>query len=250
MKILVTGGAGFIGSHLVDALIKKEHKVIIIDNLSAGKIKNLNPKAIFYKDDLNNFVKIKEIFKKESPEIVYHLAAQINVRKSTDNPMFDAKENILNTLNLLDLCLTHNIKHFIFSSTGGAIYGDTEQIPTKEDLKENPLSPYGCAKLSVEKYLNFYNKIRDLKFTSLRYSNVYGPRQNPDGEAGVISIFFDKMFKGENPLIFGGIQTRDFVYVGDVIRANLLALRDDSSNIYNVSTGKETDIAKKKLFKL
>lgn len=240
-KILITGGAGFIGSHLVDLLIEEKHKVVIIDNLSTGSKENINPKAKFYQLDLSKHDKVKEIFENEKPEIIFHLAAQANVRKSVENPVEDAKINIINTLNLLELSVKHNIKHFIFSSTGGAIYGDTE-IPTSEDVEANPVSPYGCAKLAIEKYLNYYNKVHGLKFTSLRYSNVYGPRQNAKGEAGVIAIFFDKLFSGEIPVIFHGLQTRDFIYVKDVVRANILALNDNKSEIYNIGTGKETDI--------
>ncbi|MDP2924808.1 MAG: GDP-mannose 4,6-dehydratase [Nanoarchaeota archaeon] len=242
MKILITGGAGFIGSHLADSLVNRNNEVVIIDNLSTGKLGNINQKAKLFNEDLVNHEKIKEIFEKEKPEIVYHLAANINLRKSVEDPLHDAKMNILNTLNLLEIGLKYNIKHFIFSSTGGAIYGDAKEIPTTEEYKEYPISPYGCAKLAIEKYLNFYNKIHGLKFTSLRYSNVYGPRQNPDGEAGVISIFLDNMFSGKNPIIYGGIQTRDYVYVKDVVNANILVLEDGKSEIYNLGTEKETDV--------
>ena len=242
MKILVTGGAGFIGSHIVDLLIKNNYRVIAIDNLSSGKIENLNPKAKFYQEDLGNFEEIRKIIEIENPEVIYHLAAQINVRKSVENPIQDAKINIINTLNLLELAVKSKVKHFIFSSTGGALYGDSNDIPTIEAAVTNPVSPYGCSKLSVEKYLIFYNKVHGLKFTALRYSNVYGPRQNPEGEAGVIAIFLDKMFANQQPKIFGGIQKRDFIYVEDVAQANLLALNDSSSNFYNVGTSRETDI--------
>ncbi|HRZ86025.1 MAG TPA: NAD-dependent epimerase/dehydratase family protein [Candidatus Paceibacterota bacterium] len=241
MKILITGGAGFIGSHTVDLLINKGHKVVIIDNLSTGKNENLNIKAKFYKEDLNNFEKISEIFETEKPEVVYHFAAQIDVRKSVENPVSDAQTNILAAINLLELCVKHNIQHFIFSSTGGAIYGEAE-TPTTENIEPNPISPYGCAKLSIEKYLNYYNKIHGLKYTILRYANVYGPRQNSKGEAGVVAIFFDKIIANENPKIYGGLQTRDFVYVKDVALANMLALTDKESNVYNVGTSKESDI--------
>jgi len=243
MKILVTGGAGFIGSHVVDALIAEAHEVFVIDNLSTGLMTNLNEKAKFYCEELGNFHRIEEIIKKEKPESIYHLAAQINLRKSIENPVFDAKNNILNTLFLLETARKNNLQKFIFSSTGGAIYGDTELIPTHESHPPKPLSPYGCAKLSVENYLNFYNQVYGLKFSILRYSNVYGPRQNPYGEAGVISIFLEKMSKNEIPVIYGnGSQTRDFVYVGDVARANLLALKDNKSETYNVGTGIETSV--------
>lgn len=241
MKILITGGAGFIGSHIADLLISKNHRVIIIDNLSTGKIENLNPRARFYKTDLCDENKIKEIFKKEMPEVVYHLAAQINVRKSLENPVKDAEINLINTLKLLQICVENKIKHFIFSSTGGALYGDTKDLPTKENHETKPISGYGCAKLSVEKYLHFYRKVYGLKYTVLRYSNVYGPRQNSEGEAGIIAIFFNNLKNNQTPKIFGGIQTRDFVYVKDVANANFLAL-EGPGGIYNVSTAKETDI--------
>lgn len=242
MKILVTGGAGFIGSHIVDLLIENSNEVFVIDNLSSGRLENLNSKAKFFENDLCNHEEIEKIFKEFKPEIVYHLAAQIDVRKSVANPMKDAKINILSTLNLLELSKNYKIKHFIFSSTGGAIYGDADEIPTSENYKEFPISPYGCAKLSIEKYLYFYNQVYNLKYTALRYSNVYGPRQNFNGEAGVVAIFLNNMFSGKNPIIFGGIQTRDFVFVEDVARANILALNDDKSDFYNVGTEKETDI--------
>jgi UDP-glucose 4-epimerase len=241
-NVIVTGGAGFIGSHIVDLLIEKKFNVIIIDNLSTGKQENINIRAKYYKCDLSNFEEVKKIFEKEKPDFVFHLAAKINVRESIKNPIESAQINIMNTLNLLELSKDYKIKRFIFSSTGGAIYGDNAEIPTKEISPAVPISPYGCSKCAIEKYLISYNKIHNLKFTCLRYANVYGPRQNAQGEAGVISIFFEKLFAKETPIIFGGIQTRDFVYVKDVARANLLSIEDKNSNIYNVSTEKETDI--------
>jgi UDP-glucose 4-epimerase len=243
MKCLVTGGAGFIGSHVVDLLVEKGHKVVVIDNLSSGVRRNVNFKAAFYQEDLINHERIREIFKEENFEAVFHLAAQMDVRKSVTNPLFDAKENILNTLNLLELSKDFGIKKFVFSSSGGAIYGDTE-IPTKEEHEAKPISPYGVAKLTIEKYLHYYHKVHGLNFTALRYANVYGPRQGINGEAGVIGIFFKSMFENKTPRIYGGIQTRDFVYVTDVARANLLALEDKNSEIYNIGTGKEADIIK------
>jgi len=241
-KALVTGGAGFIGSNLVDLLIENKFTVIIIDNLSTGLPKNINPLAKFYNEDLSNFEKIKKIFDNEKPDYVFHLAAKINVRESVEKPVEYANHNIANTLNLLELCVKNKVKHFIFSSTGGAIYGDGAVIPTPETSTATPLSPYGCSKYAIERYLIYYNKVKGLKFTCLRYANVYGPRQNPEGEAGVISIFFQRMFDKQPITIFGGIQTRDFVYVKDIARANLLALEDAGSSIYNVGTEKETDI--------
>ncbi|MEI6731059.1 MAG: NAD-dependent epimerase/dehydratase family protein [archaeon] len=241
-KILVTGGAGFIGSHVVDMLLANGHRVFVVDNLSTGVKENVNPRANFYNLDLGDENSVKEIFEKEKPEIVYHLAAQIDVRKSLEKPVEDARINILHTLHLLELSREHGVKHFIFSSTGGAIYGDTRNLPTPEEENEEPVSPYGCAKLAVEKYLNYYTKVHGMKVTVLRYSNVYGPRQNPKGEAGVISIFLESLLARKKPIIFGGIQTRDFVFVKDVAKANLLALNSELSEVYNVGTGKETDI--------
>jgi UDP-glucose 4-epimerase len=244
MKILVTGGAGFIGSHITDALVKKKHQVLIVDNLSSGFRKNINPKARFTKADLTNHRKIEEIVKKEKPEAIFHLAAQIDVRKSVADPLFDAENNILAGINLINLCHKYKVKKIIFSSTGGAIYGDTKNRPTSEKEAEWPLSPYGIAKLSIDKYLNYYHLVHGLNFTSLRYANVYGPRQNPHGEAGVVAIFMNKMLRGEQPVINGpGKQTRDYVFVGDVVNANLLALKNfEKTGIFNVGTGKETNV--------
>jgi len=252
MKILVTGGAGFIGSHIVDRLVKESHKVVIIDNLSTGRKENLNPKAKFYKLDIQN-PGVAEVFKKEKPEIVFHLAAQIDVRKSVEDPLEDAKTNILGSLNIIQNFInvnsrklvsnSHKFVKFIFASTGGAIYGDADIVPTPETYPEFPLSPYGICKLSVEKYLNYYWKVFGLPYVALRYANVYGPRQNSKGEAGVIAIFLDKMLSGEKPVINGnGRQTRDFVFVKDVVEANILAMKKNKVGVYNIGTSKETDI--------
>ncbi|MDA8402184.1 MAG: NAD-dependent epimerase/dehydratase family protein [Deltaproteobacteria bacterium] len=244
MKILLTGGAGFIGSHVTDELIAKGNDVVIIDNLSTGFEYNINPKAKFVKTDITDFKKIENIFAEESPEIIYHFAAQIDVRKSVSDPLFDAETNIMGTLNLIKLSSDFKIKKFIFSSTGGAIYGDTDVRPTPENHPEWPLSPYGIAKLATDKFLNYYNEIFGLKYVSLRYGNVYGPRQNPHGEAGVVAIFLNKMLKGEQPIINGdGDQTRDYVYVEDVVKANILALENiDKVGIYNVGTSIEISV--------
>lgn len=244
MKILVTGGAGFIGSHLTDALIAKGHIVVVIDNLSTGSRKNVNPKAKFLKADLADHKKIEKIIKKEKPEVIFHLAAQMSVQESVKNPVFDAENNILASFNLINLAKKYSVKKFIFASTGGAIYGDTKNRPTPETEKEWPLSPYGIAKLSVDKFLNYCQKIHGLNFVSLRYANVYGPRQNPHGEAGVIAIFLNRMLARKQPVTNGdGEQTRDYVYVGDVVNANLLALKNfKKTGIYNVGTGKETNV--------
>ncbi|MHB8231712.1 MAG: NAD-dependent epimerase/dehydratase family protein [bacterium] len=249
MKILVTGGAGFIGSHVADALIAKKNEVVIIDNLSSGSLRNVNPAAKLIKADITDFEKIEKIFSEELPEIIYHFAAQIDVRKSVADPLFDAQTNIMGTLNLIKLSSDIKIKKFIFSSTGGAIYGDTDQRPTAETHPEWPLSPYGIAKLAADKFLNYYNEIFGLKYVSLRYGNVYGPRQNPHGEAGVVAIFLNKMLKNEQPVINGdGGQTRDYVYVEDVVRSNILALENMAQvGIYNVGT--QIEISVNDLFK-
>jgi UDP-glucose 4-epimerase len=253
--ILVTGGAGFIGSHLVDVLIERGYKVVVIDNLSNGKKEHINKKAKFYKIDICS-PRIVEIFKKEKPGIVFHFAAQINVRKSVEDPLFDAKVNILGSLNVIQNFVqlrtsyfkprTSNVQHptFIFASTGGAIYGEAKKIPTPENYPANPISPYGIAKLTVENYLRFYKENFGLKFISLRFSNVYGPRQDPKGEAGVVAIFIDKLLKGERPTIFGnGNQTRDFIFVEDVAFACLKAMEyKGEKEIFNIGTGIETSI--------
>lgn len=248
-KYLVTGGAGFIGSHLVDRLIREGNSVAVIDDLSTGKKENLNPKAAFYDVDINA-PEIKGIFKKENPEVIFHLAAQINLRDSVINPLKDAQTNVLGSLNVIGNFLAINRKRlddqkikFIFSSTGGAIYGDANIIPTPETYREFPLSPYGVAKLAVERYLNYYHEAFGMSYTILRYANVYGPRQNSKGEAGVVAIFCDKMLAGIQPEITGdGLQTRDFVYVQDVVNANILATNLDCCGTYNIGTGVEINI--------
>jgi UDP-glucose 4-epimerase len=244
MKTLVTGGAGFIGSHLTDKLIEEGHQVAVIDDLSTGRKENLNPRAHFYEMDITDSG-ISSVFEKENPEIVFHLAAQINVRQSVENPIEDAKINILGSLNLINsfLKIKHPNSRFIFTSTGGAIYGDTEFIPTKETHPAQPESPYGIAKLSVEHYLHFYNRVKYLNYTCLRLANVYGPRQNAQGEAGVVAIFTNQMLSGQQPVINGdGNQTRDFVFVDDVVSAGLLAMQQGENAVYNIGTGKETNI--------
>ena len=245
MKILVTGGAGFIGSRVSDRLIEETgDEITVMDNLSTGFEYNVNPKAKFIKADITDFDKTGKIFAEEKPDIVYHFAAQIDVRKSVANPLFDAQTNIMATLNLIKLSNDFKIKKFIFSSTGGAIYGDTDERPTKESHPEWPLSPYGIAKLATDKFLNYYHEVFGLKYISLRYGNVYGPRQNPHGEAGVVAIFLNKMLNGEQPVINGdGKQTRDYVYVDDVVQSNLLALEHIGKvGIYNVGTSIETSV--------
>ena len=241
MKILVTGGAGFIGSNIVDRLIKEGHQVIVVDDLSRGKKEYLNPNAKFYRINIQS-KNLEKIFIKEKPDVVDHHSAHINVRESVKDPIFDAQNNILGTINLLENCRRYEVKKFIFASTGGALYGDTEIIPTPEDHPLKPISPYGVSKLADEAYIYYYEKVHNLKATILRYANVYGPRQDPFGEAGVVAIFIQKLLAGEQPVINGdGEQTRDFVFVDDVVEANLLALQSEKS-VYNVATAKETSV--------
>jgi len=241
-KILITGGAGFIGSHLADKLIEQGHQVVIVDNLSTGKKENINSKAKFYQIDISD-AELLDIFKEEELEVVFHLAAQIDIRKSVADPIEDAKTNILGSLNLLENCKKFNIKKVVFISTGGAIYGDTTIVPTPEEYSALPVSPYGVAKLSVEKYLNYYYKFFGLNYVALRLANVYGPRQDPLGEAGVIAIFCNKLLKNEQPIIYGdGKQTRDYIFVDDVVNAGILALKQDKIGIFNVGTEKETSV--------
>ncbi len=247
MNILVTGGAGFIASHIVDAFIENGHSVTIIDNLTTGREENINPKAKFYKADIRD--DLTEIFKEGKFDVVNHHAAQIDVRRSVNDPIYDAGVNIIGTLNLLQNCIKFGVKKFMFASTGGAVYGEQDYFPADENHKQQPLSPYGISKLTVEKYLYFYKEVHNLRYTILRYANIYGPRQNPLGEAGVVCIFLDKILAGEQPIINGsGEQTRDYVYVKDVVKTNLLTLDEEESEIYNVGTGIETSV--NELFKL
>ena len=242
MKILVTGGAGFIASQIVDAYMAEGHNVTIIDDFSTGFEENLNPAAKFVKLSISD-PGIIDVFKKGKFDLVNHHAAQIDVRKSVADPMFDASINILGTINLLQSCVKTGVKKIIFSSTGGAIYGEQECFPADEAHPTSPISPYGITKLTIEKYLYFYHLEHKLHYTILRYANVYGPRQNPFGEAGVVAIFANKLLKSEQPVINGsGEQTRDYVFVDDVVKANLLALKDEQSDIYNVGTAIETNV--------
>lgn len=242
MKILVTGGAGFIGSHLVDELIARKHKVVIVDDLSTGKQENLHKLAKFYKTNIVDS-QLADIFKKEKIEAVMHLAAQMNVRKSIAEPMFDATSNILGSINLFENCVKFKIKKVVFISTGGAIYGDGVKIPTPENALQAPISPYGIAKLSIEKYLHYYHNQYGLNYTVLRLANIYGPRQNYKGEAGVVAVFANQILQGQPLFINGaGKQTRDFVFVKDVVKAGIKALSSRKIDIYNVGTSKETDI--------
>lgn len=241
-RVLVTGGAGFIGSNIADAYIDAGYDVCIVDDLSSGSKKNLPQKALFYKIDIKE-KKLESIFKKFEPHIVNHHAAQIDVRKSVLDPKFDGMTNIIGTINLLQLSVKYRVNKFIFASTGGAIYGEQERFPADESHPTNPLSPYGVSKLCAENYIKYFNIQHKLPFVSLRYSNVYGPRQNPHGEAGVVAIFIQKLLEGKTPVINGdGKQTRDFVFVYDVVSANIMATESNFSGVLNIGTGIETDI--------
>lgn len=238
----MTGGAGFIASQITDALINEGHQVTIVDDLSTGFVKNLNPKAKFFKANICD-KNLSNLFEKEQFDAVNHHAAQMDVRRSVKNPEFDATTNILGTINLLQNAVKYKVNKFMFASTGGAVYGEQEYFPADEKHPTQPRSPYGISKLAVEKYIHFYNAEYGLKYSILRYANIYGPRQNPFGEAGVVAIFSTKLLKGDQPIINGeGKQTRDYVFVEDVVKANLLALADDANDIYNVGTEIETDV--------
>ncbi|MFA7691539.1 MAG: NAD-dependent epimerase/dehydratase family protein [Candidatus Hydrogenedentes bacterium] len=240
--ILVTGGAGFIGSHVVDAYINKGHTVVVVDDLSSGNEDFVHESAIFYGLDLRS-QQLEEVFQEHAIDIVSHHAAQIDVRRSVDDALYDSDVNVRGTINLLDLCVRHKIKKVIFSSTGGAIYGSPTTLPADEETPPQPGSPYGTSKLCAEQYIRLYERIYKLGFTILRYPNVYGPRQNPYGEAGVCSIFAGTMLAGETPTLYGqGKAFRDYVYVSDIAAANVLALEKANGKILNLGSGKGTTV--------
>ncbi|MFH1450138.1 MAG: NAD-dependent epimerase/dehydratase family protein [bacterium] len=242
MKVLVTGGAGFIGSNCVDRLVEEGIEVVVVDNLSTGHLENIHKKAKFYQLDINELT-ISEIFEKEKFDYLIHFAAQMNVRHSLKDPLFDAKVNILGSINLIENCKKFKVSKFIYISTGGAVFGEPKYLPVDEDHPINPLCPYGASKHTVEHYLYMYQENYDLNYTILRYPNVYGPRQDPLGEAGVIAVFTQQMIKNMQPTIFGdGLQTRDYVYVGDVVEATFLALTKGDGKTYNIGSGKETNV--------
>jgi len=242
-KILVTGGAGFIGSHVVELFLEKGFEVVILDDLSTGRSSNINPQAKFYQMDIRD-PKVREIFINERPDYISHHAAQMDVRRSVAQPLFDADVNILGSINLIECAKEFGVKHFVYISTGGAVYGEPERLPCDEAHPINPICQYGASKHTVEHYLYMYNVNYGLNYTVLRYPNVFGPRQDPHGEAGVVAIFTGKMLAGEPVMINGdGEQTRDFVYVGDCANANYLAVTvDHQPGIYNLGWGRPTSV--------
>ena len=239
--VLVTGGAGFIGSHLVDRLISLGHRVVIVDDLSTGRLQNLNRDATFYHTSINH-PGLAEIFEREQPNVINHHAAQVSVTQSVKDPVKDAEVNIQGTLRLIELSRRYGVEKFIFSSSGGTLYGEPSYVPCDESHPVNPLSPYGLSKRVAEEYLELYRHTYRLNHVILRYSNVYGPRQDPHGEAGVVAIFAMAMLEGKQPRIYGtGEQERDFVYVDDVVDANVLAI-EEGRGAYNVGTAQGTSI--------
>ena len=242
MKILVTGGAGFIGSHVVDACVAAGHDVLVVDNLCTGKRENLNPKARFHELDILD-AKTADLIRDERPDVLNHHAAQMDVRRSVADPLFDARTNVLGTIALLEASRQAGVKKVLFVSSGGAVYGEQETFPAPETHPTWPVSPYGVSKRSGELYCHFYFAEYRMPFVAFRYANVYGPRQDPTGEAGVVSIFCSKMLAGSNPTIFGdGSQTRDYVYIGDVVSAFLAAADQRRPGTWNIGTGAEVSV--------
>ncbi len=242
MNILVTGGAGFIGSHVVDGFLDRGHDVTVMDNLCTGRMENVNPRAHFYLMDIRA-KEVTKIFELNRFDAVCHHAAQMDVRTSVDDPLYDADVNIMGSLNLLQNSANFGVQKFIFASTGGAVYGEQNVYPCDETHPNNPISPYGVGKLTVEKYLHYFSTEFGIRYTVLRYANIYGPRQNASGEAGVIAIFCHRLIRGEQPIINGdGKQTRDYVYVADTVKANLKSLTYDKNDVFNIGTGIETDV--------
>jgi UDP-glucose 4-epimerase len=248
MRVLVTGGAGFIGSNLVDALLDRGDEVLVVDNLATGKRENLSGAlsrgAGFDESDIRDADRMRSVFASARPDIVFHLAAQIDVRKSIEDPAWDAGVNVVGTINVLEAARLSGVKRVVNTSTGGAIYGEAEIMPTPETAAPRPMAAYGQSKFCAEAYCGWYERLYGLSSVILRYGNVYGPRQDPHGEAGVVAIFCGKVLAGETPLIFGdGRQTRDYVYVGDVVTANLAAAaHPEAHGAYNIGTGTEATV--------
>jgi len=243
MKILATGGAGFIGSNVSDALVAEGHDVVVVDDLSGGKRHQVPAAAHFYQTDVQDAERLREIFAKERPEVLVHHAAQMDVRRSVADPPFDARVNVVGLLNLLEAGRNHGLRRVLFASSGGAGYGEQDEFPAPESHKIAPMSPYGVAKMASELYLSCYRSMYGLEYVAMRYANVYGPRQDPHGEAGVVAIFTQKVLAGEKARITGdGKQTRDYVFVGDIVRANVRLVDHSWSGSVNLGTGIETDV--------
>ena len=244
MTVVVTGGAGFIGSNLVDALVERGERVIVVDDLSTGRLENLaDSPAELREVDITDAPALANVLQELRPEIVFHLAAQIDVRRSVEDPAFDARVNVEGTINVLAAAHASGTRRVVFASTGGALYGDAMTVPTPEDAPIAPLSPYGQSKHAAEGYLGLYTRLHGLSTISLRFANVYGPRQDPLGEAGVIAIFCGRLLEGGRPVAFGdGRQTRDFVYVGDLVEAVVAAGDSDITGSFNVGTQTETSV--------
>jgi UDP-glucose 4-epimerase len=242
MRVLLTSGAGFLGSHVAEHLLARGHEVIVVDNLSSGKRENVPEGAHFFEEDIRSGC--EEVFQRCRPEVLCHQAAQMDVRRSVREPDFDADVNVLGTIRLLQHCVKYGVRQVIFASTGGAVYGEQAEFPAPEDHPQFPVSPYGVSKLAGERYLNFYHAQYGLSYAALRYANVYGPRQDPHGEAGVVAIFSRNLAAQKISTINGtGEQTRDYVYVRDVARANVLALEGNPpSGAYNIGTAIETNV--------
>ena len=243
MRTLVTGGAGFIGSHIADALLAQGHSVAVVDDLSTGTQKNLDPRIRFYNADIRDQKTLASILAEVKPEVISHQAAKASVRESLEVPQLYADVNIIGSINLLEQARRVGVRKIIYAGTGGASYGNVNTLPVPETYPVNPLDPYGASKHTVEHYLYLYHHNYGLHYTILRYPNVYGPRQNPFGEAGVIAIFTYRMLKGEVPTLYGkGDKERDFCYVGDVANANVLSLNQGDDQIYNIGSGVGTSI--------
>ena len=241
MRILVTGGAGFIASHVVDGYLALGHEVAVLDNLSRGFRRNVNPRAEFYEGDIRDTAFLERVFSEVMPEVVNHHAAQMDVRRGVREPVFDAQVNIVGSLNLLQHEVAHKSRHIIYISTAGAAYGEPKQFPVREECPVNPITPYGISKHTVEHYLYTFSQLYGLTYVVLRYGNVYGPRQSSQGEAGVFAIFSEQMLAGIQPVIYGdGSKLRDYVYVDDVVHANIAALDRGYGEIFNIGCGVPT----------
>ncbi|HLV88238.1 MAG TPA: NAD-dependent epimerase/dehydratase family protein [Candidatus Sulfotelmatobacter sp.] len=241
MKILVTGGAGFIASHVSDSYLRAGHSVVIVDDLSTGRRENVPAGARFFEQDITDFAGMEQIIADERPDVINHHAAQMDVRRSVREPLFDARVNIVGALGLLELGVKYKLRKFLYASTGGASYGEVQTVPVSESHPTNPICHYGVSKLTLEKYLFLYRRLYGLNYTVMRYPNVFGPRQNPHGEAGVVAIFALQMLRGDQPTIFGdGSKTRDYVFIDDIVRANLALLEKGDGETLNLGSGVPT----------